>query len=233
LDKKKIDSYIEPLILYIVLFFRFSPGVGQTAEIAKIVEFSPYAEIIRIFLYNIPSLALIRYLLLRTGRPENRGVGFFGVNAVKTSPVSRKKDIVSTALSLPALVCISLAISQISFYIKGIPSGPRFMPPQNAVSWIILIFSCFSTVYLEESFFRFYLLSKGIRLGIGPRRAVLISTLLFSICHIYEGPWGFLNAALSGTVLAVVFLRFRSLHGISAAHALYNILVYIHHGNQF
>jgi len=44
---------------------------------------------------------------------------------------------------------------------------------------------------------------------------------------LYEGPWGFLNAALSGTVLAFVFLRFRSLHGISAAHALYNILVYV------
>ena len=61
---------------------------------------------------------------------------------------------------------------------------------------------------------------------LGPLQAVVISTLLFSSCHVYEGPWGFLNAALSGSVLALVFLRFRSLHGISIAHALYNILVY-------
>jgi membrane protease YdiL (CAAX protease family) len=50
---------------------------------------------------------------------------------------------------------------------------------------------------------------------------------LFSICHIYEGPWGFLNAALSGVVLAYAFLRFRSLHGVAIAHALYNILAYV------
>jgi membrane protease YdiL (CAAX protease family) len=89
-----------------------------------------------------------------------------------------------------------------------------------------LVISCISTAYLEESFFRFYLLSKREEMGIGPHRAVLLSTLLFSICHVYEGPWGFLNAALSGMVLAFVFLRFRSLHGIALAHALYNVLVY-------
>ena len=67
---------------------------------------------------------------------------------------------------------------------------------------------------------------KREEMGLGPHRAILISTLLFASCHIYEGPWGFLNAALSGIVLAYVFLRFRSLHGIAIAHALYNIVVY-------
>jgi membrane protease YdiL (CAAX protease family) len=118
-------------------------------------------------------------------------------------------------------------VSKVSPYISEIPSGPRLLPPQDAVSWVILAFSCLSTAYLEESFFRFYLLSKRTDMGIGPNRAVLVSVLLFSICHIYEGPWGFLNSALSGTVLAFVFLRFRSLHGISLAHAIYNVLVYV------
>jgi membrane protease YdiL (CAAX protease family) len=213
MEKKKFDPYIEPLILYAVLFFRFSPGTGQTAET---VEFSSYAEIVRIFFYNLPSLALIWYLLLKTRRLENWGVGF-----------SPKRDLVSLILSLPALICISLTVSKVSSYISEIPSGPQFLPPGDAVSWVILVFSCLSTAYLEESFFRFYLLSKRTDMGIGPHRAVLISVLMFSICHIYEGPWGFLNAALSGVVLAFVFLKFRSLHGISAAHAMYNILVYV------
>ena len=211
MEKKKIDEYIEPLILYMVLFFRFSPGTVQTT--IETVEFAAYGEIVRIFFINLPSLALIWYLLLRKRRLENWGVGF-----------SPKKDLVSAALSLPALVCIGLTVSLVSPYFDEIPSGPRFLPPGNTVSWIILILSCFSTAYLEESFFRFYLLSKRTQLGLGPYRAVLISTLLFSVCHMYEGPWGFLNSALSGIVLAFVFLRFRSLHGISAAHALYNIL---------
>jgi membrane protease YdiL (CAAX protease family) len=50
---------------------------------------------------------------------------------------------------------------------------------------------------------------------------------LFSICHIYEGPWGFLNAVLSSVLLCFMFLRYKSIHGISIAHAMYNIAVYV------
>jgi membrane protease YdiL (CAAX protease family) len=50
--------------------------------------------------------------------------------------------------------------------------------------------------------------------------------LLFSVCHLYEGPWGFLNAAISGILLAFIFLRYRSIHGIALAHGLYNVFVY-------
>jgi membrane protease YdiL (CAAX protease family) len=210
--KNRFGTYIEPLILYTVLFFQI-PG---TVPMAEIVEFSPYTEIIRIFLYNLPSLALIWYLLLKTRRLGNWGVGF-----------SPRRDLISLGLSLPALVLIGLTVSKVSPYISGISSGPRFLPPGDAVSWVILVFSCLSTAYLEESFFRFYLLSRRAEMGIGPNRAVLISVLLFSVCHIYAGPWGFLNAALSGVVLAFVFLKFRSLHGIAVAHAMYNILVYV------
>ena len=138
----------------------------------------------------------------------------------------RKRDIIPAVLAFSALFCIGLTISLISPHINGIPASPRFLPPQTAASWAILAVSCFSTAYLEESYFRMYLLSKRKEMGIGPHRAILLSTLLFSFCHVYEGPWGFLNAALSGVVLAFVFVRFQSLHGVSIAHALYNILVF-------
>jgi len=51
--------------------------------------------------------------------------------------------------------------------------------------------------------------------------------VLFAVCHIYEGPWGFLNAVISGAILGFVFLRYNSLHGIAAAHALYNISLFV------
>jgi len=208
-----MDAFIEPLILYAVLFFRIATG---TAPPEETVVFSANAEIVRIFLYNIPSLALVWYLLHKVKSLKKWGLSLPG-----------KKDLIPAALTLPALVLIGLTISLVSHRFNGIPSGPHFLPPQTVIEWVILVISCFSTAYLEESFFRFYLLSKREAIGIGPHRAVLISTLLFSTCHIYEGPWGFLNAALSGVVLAFVFVRFHSLHGIAVAHALYNILVYI------
>jgi membrane protease YdiL (CAAX protease family) len=207
-----MSVFIEPLILYAVLFFRVSTGSVLSGGA---VEFSATAELARILAYNIPSLALVWYLLLRVISLKEWGISLPG-----------KKDLLPIALALPALVFIGFAISIVSRFFFEIPSGPRFLPPHGIFPWTILVISCVSTAYLEESFFRFYLLSKREEMGMGPHRAVLLSTLLFSVCHIYEGPLGFLNAALSGIVLAFVFLRFRSLHGIALAHALYNVLVY-------
>jgi membrane protease YdiL (CAAX protease family) len=204
--------FIEPLILYAVLFFRFSAGSVLSDGV---VEFSATAELARIIAYNIPSLALVWYHLLRAMSLKEWRVGLPG-----------RKDLLPIALTLPALVFIGLTISMVSRFFFEMPPGSRLLPPQGVFPWIILVISCVSTAYLEESFFRFYLLSKREEMGIGPHRAVLLSTLLFSVCHIYEGPLGFLNAALSGIVLAFIFLRFRSLHGIALAHALYNVLVY-------
>jgi len=212
-----MNAFIEPLILYAVLFFRISMGSmlsGETAE--NVIEFSALAETARIFLYNIPSLALVWYLLLKEKSLKEWDITLPG-----------KRDLVSAVMTPPALIFIGLTISIASRHFDEIPSGSRFLPPSGFISWIILIISCISAAYLEESFFRFYLLSKREEMGLSSHRAVLVSVALFSLCHMYEGPWGFLNAVLSGIVLAFIFLRFRSLHGIAFGHALYNVLVYV------
>jgi hypothetical protein len=57
-----MSTFVEPLILYAVLFFRIAAGNPPPGEA---VEFSVTVEIARILLYNLPSLALVWYLLLR------------------------------------------------------------------------------------------------------------------------------------------------------------------------
>jgi membrane protease YdiL (CAAX protease family) len=98
--------------------------------------------------------------------------------------------------------------------------------PSTPAGWIVLGFSLIIAAYTEESFFRFYLLSRKDEFKMSAAQALMFSVLLFSICHIYEGPWGFLNAALSGTFLCFIFLRYKSIHGISIAHGLYNIVIF-------
>ena len=205
-------NVIEALILYVVLFLR---GAAVQSSAGELIDFSAVTELARIVLYNIPSLALVWYLLLKVKRPRAWGVGW-----------PSAKDIVPGLLSLGGLALTGFAVSLAAPLFSEIPAGPKFLPPENAVSWIILVLSCLSTGYLEESFFRFYLLAKRGNADTGPLRAVLVSILFFSFCHVYEGPWGFLNAVLSGGLLSFVFLRSGSLHGIALAQGLYNILVY-------
>jgi len=207
-----MKSFVEPLILYWVLFLRVSAGAVPPDGP---VEFSASAEFARMLLYSVPSLILVWYLMLKA-----RSLAEWGIE------LPRKRDAVAAGLAFPALLLIGLTISLVSPYFSVIPADTRLMPPKTAVSWVALSFSCLVSAYLEESYFRLYLISKRKEMGIGLHRAVLVSTLLFSTCHAYEGPWGFLNAALSGVLLAYIFIRFRSLHGIAVAHALYNIVAY-------
>ena len=205
-------SFIEPFIIYWVLFFRIPVGIASGED----PGFSWTAETGRILLYTLPSLALVWYLLLRGKSLREMGI-----------KLPQKKDFVIASLAFSALTLIGVTISLVSVQFGETVALRQFLKPQTVAAWAILVISCISSAYLEESYFRFYLLSMKEEMGLGPHRAALVSTLLFSICHIYEGPWGFLNAALSGIVLAYIFLRFRSLHGIAIAHALYNILAYV------
>jgi membrane protease YdiL (CAAX protease family) len=105
--------------------------------------------------------------------------------------------------------------------------GPAAPAPAGPGQWLAAAVLCMGAGYLEESYFRRYLLSRFTAGGLGPRRSILLSTLLFALCHGYEGPWGVLNAAAAGLILSLVFLKYRSLHGIAWAHGLYNTAVYV------
>jgi membrane protease YdiL (CAAX protease family) len=205
--------YIEALILYILLFFRGSIAVFSGVDV-EAVDFSVSAELVNIFTYSIPSLILIWYLAVRTKKVE--------IWIVKPG----KKDYISFIITLPFLLITGLFVSLVGSYING-TSSQIFHSPSTPTEWVFLSITCLLSAYLEESYFRFYLLSKKEELNLNNTSALAFSVILFSICHIYEGPWGFMNAAISGTILGFVFLRYYSIHGIALAHALYNISIYV------
>jgi membrane protease YdiL (CAAX protease family) len=191
------------------------PGTIPNSPFPDIIAFSANRELTRVFFYNIPAFALIWYLLLQKKKLREWGLGFPG-----------KGDLFSLLFAFPGLLLIGLTISLISPLFTGAPSGPGIGSPENFAGWVVLLLSCLSTGYLEESFFRFYLLTIPGELGIKSGKLVFVSTLLFACCHAYEGPWGVLNAVLAGTFLALLFLHHRSLHGIALAHGFYNAFVY-------
>jgi len=211
-EDRKTSRFTEALILYIVIFF--SGTAGAIVNGAQTADFSITAQITGILLHSVPSLALIWYLILKSKRSEVRVI----------RPV--RKDVISALITLPCLLLIGAMTSFASSFTGG--SQPQVSPnsPSTVPGWITLCVSCICAAYLEESYFRYYLLTRHDELKLNASSALVFSTALFSICHIYEGPWGFLNAALSGAFLCFIFLRYKPLHGIAIAHGLYNIAVY-------
>lgn len=207
-----LKKLIEPLILYVVLFL---PGTIPGAPPPEPAAFSTGRELVRLLLYNIPSFILIWYLLLQGRSLREWGIGLPG-----------KEDLFSVLLAFPGLALIGLTISLVSPLFTDTSAAATISAPSTVSGWIVMILSSVSTGYLEESFFRFYLLVKLGELGVKTGRLVFVSVVFFAVCHIWEGPWGVLNAVLAGTLLAFVFLHYRALHGIALAHGLYNAFVY-------
>ena len=208
----KMRIYIETLVLYFVLFFSGSTGFFTIAS--EPGSFSITAELVRLFVYTIPSLVLIWYLLYRSWVRKTWNIR------------PGKKDLTPCLISLAGLLITGFLIAFVSSGIDANAAQVQLKLPSTTAGWVVLCISCISAAYLEESFFRFYILSRRDEMRLNAASALIVSVALFSICHIYEGPWGFLNSVLSGALLSFIFLRYNSLHGIAAAHSLYNIAVY-------
>jgi len=209
---------MEALILYFVLFFPgiYSSGISAAAEAVETIPFSILRELGRTLTYTLPSIALIWYII------------YIRKDYVSLPGKPKKNDFISFFAGLGGLIvislCISLLVSLLSLYID-LPVLPKIEAPLNPAAWVVMVFSCFGTGYLEESYFRYYIHTKYEDTLQAPVRAVL-STFLFSLCHIYEGPAGFINSVLAGILLSVLFIRFRALHGLAWAHGAYNVFVY-------
>jgi membrane protease YdiL (CAAX protease family) len=190
----------------------------MTSENAAAVSFSAGRHLFRLFTYNLPALTLVLFLLRneKTARALVR---------------PRLRDLLICGLSLAALLAIAFLLNTLSSLLAPQSVAPQSMTletPGDVMGWLALCLSCLGTGYLEESWFRLYLPLKLRNAGVVPKTAVSLSTLLFALCHRYEGLWGVLNAALAGAVLSLIIWKKKSFHGIALAHALYNTLAYLH-----
>ena len=206
---------MEPLILYFVLFFPGIYALPFSSPETGPLSFSILKELGRTLTYTVPSLALLWYLI-------SDKTGFSAIYEVK--PL--KSDLFPFAIASFGLIIIGLFTSLLLSIFSGVYAPPVLEAPQNIPGWIVISLACLGTGYLEESYFRYYLLNKLEIPLPNTFLRIALSTFLFSLCHIYEGPWGILNAVLAGILLSVLFIRFRSLNGIAWAHGFYNLFVY-------
>jgi membrane protease YdiL (CAAX protease family) len=103
---------------------------------------------------------------------------------------------------------------------------PMVGAPRGLPAWLLMVLGGIATGYTEETFFRAYLFLRLGEAGIGRKQMVLVSVTLFALCHLYEGPWGIINAAGAGIIFSLAYFKGNSVHGVAWAHGAYNILVY-------
>jgi len=179
------------------------------------LPFDVTEEILRVFLYDLPAFLLILLFALRSRSPSN--IGFM-------KPVLA--DVAISGVVLAVLALVALGGGFLSTLLDPAVGTAIVYPPKDLPTWLALLLGCIATGYLEETYFRAYLLTHLKELGVADVPAIAASVALFALCHIYEGPWGALNAVFAGLVFSLAYGFRRSVHGPAWAHAAYNALVY-------
>lgn len=114
----------------------------------------------------------------------------------------------------------------------------------GAPAWL-MVFSFTVAPFAEEIFFRAFLitgfagLAKRLAGGLSERRAlaagVLLSTLIFTAAHYSYGSIAeFVGAFTIGLLFALLFIGYRSLLMVAAAHALFNFIsvMWMYYGSR-
>lgn len=97
---------------------------------------------------------------------------------------------------------------------------PSFLEARGSGELVLAFFLVVAVAIVEETIFRGYLLLRFRGLKLSLPRAVLLSAVIFSLGHGYEGSSGVVTVGALGVVLAVVYLWRQSLVAPMVMHFL-------------
>ncbi|MDR2343783.1 MAG: CPBP family intramembrane metalloprotease [Spirochaetaceae bacterium] len=221
-----------PFVIYTLFFFPDSGSVQNlfTSVSESVLPFSALDELFQMFVFYIPALALVFYFLFQytPDLPLKKSRRFTSYTDIF---VSRLKFTACTVICSFGLLLIGGSTIIAENFLTKTWNFPHFVPAVEAPDGIfavsVMAVTCVIAAYLEESFFRVLLYSRLLMTGLQRLPAILTSSLLFAICHAWQGFWGMSGAFLSGIFLAFLFEQRKSLNLIALSHALYNIVVYL------
>jgi uncharacterized protein len=101
---------------------------------------------------------------------------------------------------------------------------PSFLAASGASEFLLAAVLVAVVAVAEETIFRGYLMLRFQTLLRGPVLAVLLSSVIFSLGHGYEGSAGLVTVGVMGAVFAVIYLWRRSLVAPIVMHFLQDFL---------
>ena len=208
---------IEALLIFSAFFLTgFLVQTQTTARPEDMMSVMSFALVMA-----VPQILLILYILYVQ---DKRSLEDFGIVRLSIRDPLR---ILLVYLGMCALILTAASVVQLlpDTARELIGEGYRWSLKDAFQLPLALVF-CIVSAYREELFFRSYLLTRLGQLGVAPQFAIAATALLFSAGHLYAGWGGAAGAALQGILLAVVFLKFRSIHTIAIAHGLYNFSIF-------
>lgn len=213
---KSSHAYIEMALFFCAFFL---PGYAAQVLGAPAGP-ATNALMLQAIVAGVPQFLLMAYVVIVSGgSPAAR----WGLGKVESRDVARTA-ILTVACFVVVTPFVALVLALPPEMVRRLSQGYRWGLSSAAQLPLALAFGL-TAGYREEFFFRAYLLGRMDELGVPVPAAVALSTALFCIGHLYEGLLAVAVTAALGVLLAVAWLRRRSLHVVAVAHGMYNVLV--------
>lgn len=170
---------------------------------------------------DLALVALIQFFLWRNGESLNR-IGW-------TLPGALTEIGLGLVLFIPAFVATS-ALNQLlqAAGLSGPTSpSPSFLSPSGAWQVALAVVLVIVVAVAEETIFRGYLILRFENVLRSAVAAVLLSAMVFSIGHGYEGEAGVVTVGVMGVIFALVYIWRRSLVAPITMHFLQDFLAVV------
>jgi len=198
---KDIASFLLALTLILLGFYLLGDGNRLYID---------YEEAFMRVLMQLPFLAALIVIAIKAQREERYKRGWVR---------PRWKDIPLTLTLFATTVMVGVLVPPtISPHLVRLSVGRDLMP---------FLLMAIVTAATEELFFRSWLIYNLEKLGGVGIPALLISAIIFSIVHFWQGISAMVLALTAGVIYAFVFQYYRSIVPLIAAHAAHNIFVLI------
>ena len=199
-----------------ILFALFAaPAIFAPGDVGVLAERT--GPIIAVVIRNVAFALLVFYLVDIQGERD----AVIGTKRVSPTAV---------VVAATGLFAISFTVGLIGGFFSAVePSVFAAVPPEEGefLRWIPLGVMTLSVAWVEELFFRGYLLTRLRQVGASPGTAITVAALLFSVGHGYQGAGALAFSFTAGVFFGILWVRKPSVTNLTIGHALYNIVALV------
>ena len=204
---KPIESpgFLEQLFEVLTFCFLIVPGLAFSFTGGSFVKENFFLGALGVILSDLALVTLICFFLWRNKERFLR-IGWVPKGYIK-------EIIIGVVLYFPLVYCLSYVEGwlQSAGLLAAKGHIPTFLEPEGIIERIAAAFMVLIIAVSEETIFRGYLILRFKSITGSAVFAVIISSIIFSIGHGYEGLDGVIIVGIMGTVFALIYLWRKSL----------------------
>ena len=205
LEPIESPGYVEQLLEVLTFCFLIVPGLAFSFTGGSYVKENFFLGVLGVVLSDLALVALICFFLWRNNERFSR-IGWVTKGYIK-------EIIIGIILYFPLVYGLSYVEGWLQSAGLLLAKGhmPSFLSPEGVSERIVATFMVLIIAVSEETIFRGYLILRFKSITGSTFAAVIISSIIFSIGHGYEGLEGVIIVGIMGTFFALIYLWRKSL----------------------